>query len=137
MPIPTGPPVKFESALMLAAQSEGVVKEDGVTPTTPFDAGSGSMRPLAAANVPFTMDESGLNYLALADRLWDANYPSVYVPRLAGSITLERTRRSQDSRGGRLSLQVVDAPSDLLTDTDLLAAGAEPDRCQARMGRLN
>jgi hypothetical protein len=110
---PDWTPGEIKSALMLAAQSQGVVKEDGTTPTTPFDDGAGSMRPLAAANVPFTMDESGLNYLALADRLWDANYPSVYVPRLAGSITLERTLRSQDARGGRLSLQVVDAPSDL------------------------
>ncbi|WP_448539655.1 S8 family serine peptidase [Roseiflexus sp.] len=90
---PTWTPGQIKSALMTSARSAGVFKEDGVTPFTPFDAGSGRIDLRKAWDPGLTFDETGASYMALKDELWKANYPSLYVPKMPGRITVSRTVR--------------------------------------------
>ncbi|MBU1865286.1 MAG: S8 family serine peptidase [Actinobacteria bacterium] len=88
---PDWTPGEVKSAMMMSALRNGVVQADGTRPARPFDRGSGRIRPSAAATVPLTISDTGASYLAHEDDLWNSNYPSLYVPSLAGSITVERT----------------------------------------------
>lgn len=90
---PDWTPGQIKSALMTSAKST-VVKEDGVTPATPFDHGSGRVDLTKAGNPGLTFDETGANYVALETQLWNANYPSLYVPVMPGKITVQRTVKS-------------------------------------------
>jgi subtilisin family serine protease len=109
---PDWTPGQIKSALMTTAVVSGVTKEDGTTPASPFDMGSGRIDLAKAVNPGFTFDESAVNYWELADRLWDANYPSLYVPQFPGKITVTRTVTSRLSSAGNWDV-TVDAPSDL------------------------
>lgn len=91
---PDWTPGQIKSALMTTAKTEGVVKEDGVTPSTPFDDGSGRIDLNVAGNPGLTIDETAANYRAYQDALWNANYPSIYHPALPGAITVQRTVKS-------------------------------------------
>jgi uncharacterized repeat protein (TIGR01451 family) len=84
-------PGQIKSALMTSAKASGLVKEDGVTPFTPFDAGSGRIDLRKAWDPGLTISDSGANYLAHQNDLWNANYPSLYVPVMPGLITVQRT----------------------------------------------
>jgi subtilisin family serine protease len=108
---PDWTPGQIKSALMLSANTK-VVKEDGVTPATPFDDGSGRVDLGKASRVGLTFDETGANYVALQDHLWDANYPSLYVPVMPGRITVERTAHNE-SRWPAIWWLNVSAPSDV------------------------
>lgn len=55
-----------------------------------FDDGSGRIDLNLAGNPGLTFDETGDNYVAQQDALWNANYPSFYHPSLPGSITVQR-----------------------------------------------
>ncbi len=90
---PTWTPGQIRSALMMTAKG-GVVKEDGSTPATPFDDGSGRIDLTRAGNPGVTIDETGANFIALQGHLWDANYPSLYVPNFLGKITARRVLKS-------------------------------------------
>ncbi|GIW01301.1 S8 family serine peptidase [Roseiflexus sp.] len=90
---PTWTPGQIKSALMTTAKAAGVFKEDGVTPFTPFDAGSGRINLRKAWDPGLTFDETGANYVTLQNELWKANYPSLYVPKMPGLITVSRTAR--------------------------------------------
>lgn len=109
---PDWTPGEIKSALMMSALTLGVTKEDGSTPADPFDYGSGRILPADAAQVGLTISETGANFLALQDRLWDANYPSLYVPVFAGAITVQRTATNMTNRIGHWNL-TAQSPSDL------------------------
>jgi subtilisin family serine protease len=108
---PTWTPGQVKSALMMTAAG-GVVKEDGTTPADPFDMGSGRIDLTRAGNPGLTIDETGANFVALQSHLWDANYPSVYVPDFLGKITVRRTLKSVRN-ATRTYKVVVKKPSDL------------------------
>ena len=105
-------PAEIKSALMMTSLTDGVTKEDGATPADPFDHGSGRILPDAAAEAQLVITETGANYLALESSLWDANYPSLYVPTLAGAITVQRTVTNPTNKNGEWKL-TLDAPADL------------------------
>ncbi len=109
---PSWGPGAIKSALMMTAKTAGVFKEDGVTPGGPFDFGSGRILPNPAADAAAVITESGANYLALENNLWDANYPSLYVPVMPGLITVQRTLTDTTGKNGQWKLS-VDAPPDL------------------------
>ncbi len=88
---PDWTPGQIKSALMTTAKVAGLVKEDGVTPATAFDTGSGRVDMTRAWNPGLTFDETAANYRALEAELWNANYPSLYIPRMPGIITVKRT----------------------------------------------
>ena len=108
---PDWTPGQIKSALMTTAYT-GVVKEDGTTPATPFDTGSGRVNLARAGWAPLTFDETVARYMAYEDALWYANYPSLYVPNLAGSLTVQRTVEDQTGVKATWKLS-VSAPSDL------------------------
>lgn len=109
---PDWSPAAIKSALMMTALTDGVTKEDGSTVADPFDYGSGRILPDAAADAQLLIMETGANYLALEDSLWDANYPSLYVPTFAGAITVQRTLTNPTAKNGAWKL-TVDSPADL------------------------
>jgi hypothetical protein len=104
-------PGQIKSALMTSAQTK-VVKEDGVTPADAFDYGSGRIDLTKAGDVGLTFDETGANYVALQDQLWNANYPSLYVPVMPGSITVKRTVHNETDDRSTWTTS-VSAPSDV------------------------
>ncbi len=108
---PDWTPGQIKSALMTTAQTN-VAKEDGSTPATPFDTGSGRVDLTRAGWAPLTFDESVANYIAYEDNLWDANYPSLYVPNLSGSLTVNRTVEDQTGKKSTWTFS-VSAPPDL------------------------
>jgi subtilisin family serine protease len=108
---PAWTPGQIKSALMTTATPD-VIGNDGVSPTTPFDRGSGRIRLNKAGDPGATFDESGADYAALGDELWKANYPSLYVPSMPGKITAQRTLHNETSKAATWRLS-VSAPSDL------------------------
>jgi uncharacterized repeat protein (TIGR01451 family) len=87
-------PGAVKSALMTTANPGIVRKEDGQTPATPFDAGSGRID-LTRAGKPgvifdVTTDEYR-GYENTQDRLYRTNYPSIYIPNMPGKITVSRS----------------------------------------------
>jgi uncharacterized repeat protein (TIGR01451 family) len=59
---PDWTPAEIQSALMLTANRDDIVKEDGVTPATPHDRGSGRVDLSQAGIVGLVMDETITNY---------------------------------------------------------------------------
>ena len=90
---PNWTPAMIKSALMTSA-AQGVVKEDGTTPATPFDDGSGSIRVNRAINPTAVLDETYADFVASAgDPLHriNLNIASVNAPTMSGFITTKRT----------------------------------------------
>ena len=108
---PSWTPGQIKSALMTSTTTD-VVNNDGTSATTPFDRGSGRIRLNKAGDPGATFDESGADYLALSEDLWNANYPSLYVPSLPGRITVQRTLHNETSKAAKWKLS-VSAPADL------------------------
>ncbi len=109
---PDWTPGQIRSALMTSALTAGVVKEDGVTPATPFDVGSGRVDLTKAGSVSITFDESAANYMVHQNDLWNANYPSLYVPVMAGALTVQRTVTNVTGEGVKYDIS-INAPADL------------------------
>ncbi len=108
---PDWTPGQIKSALMTSATTK-VVKEDGTTKADPFDMGAGRIDLRHAGDVGVTFDETGANYVTLADQLWNANYPSIYLPALPGQITLKRTAHDTVGKNHNYRLD-TNAPNDL------------------------
>ncbi len=108
---PSWTPGQIHSALMTTANT-ATVKEDGVTPTDAFDDGSGRINLARARDPFFTIDETGANFVADQAALYKANYPSLYVPVLSGSLTVARTLKSV-SHSSRFYTVSVSSPADL------------------------
>ena len=109
---PDWTPGQIKSALMTTALTSGITKEDQTTTADAFDMGSGRIDLSEAGTPGFTFDESAVDYLALENNLWDANYPSLYVPDMPGAITVKRTVHSELGTGAKWKTS-VDAPSDV------------------------
>ncbi len=109
---PEWSPAQIKSALMTTAWLDGVVKEDGITPADPFDVGSGRVDLNKAGQPGLTFDVSGAEYLALQDELWNANYPSLYVPVMPGQITVQRTVHNETNKATSWRL-TFSAPPDV------------------------
>jgi subtilisin family serine protease len=88
-------PGQIKSALMLTAKTANVFKEDGVTPSNPFDRGSGRIRVNEAHDPGLSISETGANFLAMQANLSVANYPSLYVPAHPGVVTVDRRLHSE------------------------------------------
>ncbi len=108
---PTWTPGQIKSALMTSATTD-VLNNDGTSATTPFDRGSGRIRLNKAGDPGATFDESAADYVALSEDLWNANYPSLYVPSLPGRITVQRTLHNETNTSAKWKLS-VSAPADL------------------------
>ncbi len=112
---PSWTPGMIKSALMTSAVTN-VLKEDGVTPATPFDDGAGSIRADRAVNPTVVFDESFANYVASAsDPLHriDLNVPSVDATTFGGQITTTRSAKNVSGVSQDLIVS-VDAPQNAL-----------------------
>jgi subtilisin family serine protease len=105
---PDWTPGQIKSALMTTAWTQ-VVKEDGVTPATPFDNGSGRVDLNKAGDPGLTFDVTAADYVTHKADLWNVNYPSIYVPVMPGSIELQRTAHSLLPKKSEWKLKVVGA----------------------------
>jgi hypothetical protein len=92
---PDWTPGQIKSALMMTATVDGLVKEDGVTPVDNYDAGSGRIDLNVAGNPGLSISESNENFWMYEDNLWNANYPSLYIPNMPGQMTVQRTLHSE------------------------------------------
>jgi subtilisin family serine protease len=110
---PTWTPGQIKSAIMTTAKRI-VVKEDGTTPADAFDDGSGRIDPPRAADPQITFSDTGANFVALQNQLWNANYPSVFVPNMPGIITVQRTAHSELTTASEWGLRVVDHERDFV-----------------------
>ncbi len=120
---PDWTPGQIKSALMTTAWTQ-VVKEDGVTPATPFDDGSGRVDLSKAGDPGLTFDVSPSDYSIHSADLWNVNYPSIFIPSLAGLITLQRTAHSLLSLPSTWNLSVTGATDFTISVPASLAVSA-------------
>lgn len=119
---PDWSPAQIKSALMMTA-TDDVFKEDGVTPGDTFDFGSGRVDLSKAFDPSLTMDTDAVDFLTYADNLWNANYPSIYIPVMPGHITVPRTVHNELGRWTSW-IVTVDAPPDVDISVPLAGAGS-------------
>ena len=105
---PDWTPAQIKSALMTSA-AQDVVKEDGATPATPFDAGAGGLRVNRAVNPTLVFNESFDDYVASsADPLGrvNLNLPSVDATTMSGQLTTSRTAKNVSGVDQRLTISI-------------------------------
>lgn len=90
---PDWTPGQVKSALMTTSL-QSVLKENGSSPSTPFDRGAGSIRANRALSPLVTLDVSAADYFASAGdplgRL-HLNLPSIYANPMPGAVETTRT----------------------------------------------
>lgn len=110
---PDWTPGQIHSALLTTASTAGLVAEDGVTPATPFDRGSGRVQLKKAMAPGVTFDVPVQDYVDHALDLWTVNHPSVFLPAVApNAVTVTRTAKSVLAKESVWDL-TVQAPPDL------------------------
>jgi subtilisin family serine protease len=90
---PQWTPAEIKSALMTSA-AQGVVKEDGTTPASPFDTGSGRVQVDRAVNPTLVFNESYAHMVAAGSDTLDRinlNIPSIDATTMSGEVTTTRT----------------------------------------------
>ncbi|MGH2792200.1 MAG: S8 family serine peptidase [Actinomycetota bacterium] len=108
---PDWTPGQIKSALMTSSVQD-VLKEDGVTPSDPFDRGAGSIRANRALEPKVTFDVTAEEYFeSAADPLSriNLNLPSVNAPVLSGQVTTTRTAMNVTSQRQEFAVR-TDAP---------------------------
>ena len=106
---PTWTPPEIISAEMTSSV-QSVVKEDGVTPATPFDMGAGSIRADRAVNPTLVFNETYQHFVAAGtDTIHriDLNLPSVDATTMSGSISTTRTAINVSGAAQNLTVQVT------------------------------
>jgi hypothetical protein len=83
-------PGEIKSALMMTA-TDAVLKEDGATPATPFEVGSGRIDLTRAGDAGLLISETAENFVAYQSNLSLANLPSLYLPVMPGKVAVPRT----------------------------------------------
>src|SRR6185369_14828463 len=110
---PEWSPGQIQSALMTSASTTKVFDSDGVTPATPFDAGSGRIQLAAAVDPGLTFAAAPQDFFDHAADLWSVNYPSLYLPGPApANVGVQRTAVSTLAKDSVWTLTVT-APPDL------------------------
>jgi uncharacterized repeat protein (TIGR01451 family) len=102
---PTWTPGQIKSALMTTAWTQ-VVKEDGASPANAFDTGSGRANLNKAGDPGLTFASTAVDFTTHQNDLWNANYPSVYVPAMPGMMTVMRTAHSVLDSASQWNLEV-------------------------------
>ena len=95
---PTWSPYEIKSAIMMTAVTDGIRKEDGVTPTDPFDRGAGRIDLSRAALTGLVMDETVTNMQnanpGIGGDPRTLNLPSMQDGSCAGVCSWTRTFKS-------------------------------------------
>ncbi|HEY7132738.1 MAG TPA: S8 family serine peptidase [Candidatus Limnocylindrales bacterium] len=106
---PSWTPEEIKSALMTSSV-QTVVKEDEVTPATPFDMGAGSIRADRAVNPTLVFNETYADFVgAGTDALHriDLNLASINAPTMAGSISTQRTAINVSGKAQTLKVHIT------------------------------
>jgi hypothetical protein len=103
---------QIHSALMTTATAKKLFDSDGTTLAGPFAVGSGRLDVARAADPGLTFDATKQDFLDHQLDLWNANYPSLFVPQMGSAITVSRTFRSELAKTTTFKLK-VEGPADL------------------------
>jgi len=106
---PTWSPEQIKSALMTSSV-QSVVKEDGVSPATPFDMGAGSIRADRAVDPTLVFDENFADFVAAGSNPLhriDLNIPSIDATTMTGEITTKRTALNVSGQDTSLAVSVA------------------------------
>jgi uncharacterized repeat protein (TIGR01451 family) len=110
---PDWTPMEIKSAIVMSAYDETTVKDDGVTPTDPFDDGNGRIDLTKAALVGLVMDETVTNFTdadpSAGGDVKTLNIPSYQNSQCVGECSFSRTVRSVANVSADYTV-VVDAP---------------------------
>lgn len=105
---PAWTPYQIRSALMMSAERNSTLKEDGSTPTDPFDIGAGRVDLTRAQEVGIVLDETPANFLAanpdLGGEPKTLNLASMQDGACVGSCTFTRTVENVMKNTGRWDL---------------------------------
>ena len=104
---PLWTPEEIKSALMTSSV-QTVVKEDGVTPATPFDDGAGSIRADRAVNPTLVFNETYADFVAAgSDPLHrvNLNLASIDATTMPGVLTTQRTAINVSGHQQNLDIQ--------------------------------
>ena len=109
---PDWTPGQIKSAIMTSASTKKLFNEDGVTPFTAFDAGSGRVDLKEALRPGLTFDVPASDYDTHENDLWNVNYPSIYLSDTApSSLTVLRTAHSVLAEGSVWQLTLLPDPA--------------------------
>jgi hypothetical protein len=112
-------PGAIKSALMTTAKG-GIVKEDTVTPTDPFDDGSGRVDLTKAGKAALVFEDSATNMAAKGNSPLLApsvNIASVNLPTMSGSVTVQRTARNVSGQALPFSVKTTAPAGSKITVT--------------------
>jgi subtilisin family serine protease len=120
---PTWSPAEMKSALMTTADPN-VLEEDGQTPATLFETGSGEIDPTTAADPGLVLDAGFLDYVSYLKGVasdivpgdipvtapTDLNLPAIAASRLVGTLSTTRTFTSVDATAKLWTISVDPPP---------------------------
>jgi hypothetical protein len=139
---PDWTPAAIRSALMTTA-NPAVVREDGLTPTTPLEAGSGRIDPTRAADPGLVLDVTPDEYVRYLEavapgtaiarfgralpplRPLDLNLPSIAISRLGAGEATARTLTSVDPAPQTWTVAVQGLPG-VAASTSAVSLGLAP-----------
>jgi uncharacterized repeat protein (TIGR01451 family) len=111
---PDWTPYEIRSALMMTAQRDTVLKEDGSTPADPFDTGAGRLDLSRAQEVGIVLDETPANFVAANPAIGGdpktLNIASMQDSVCVGTCSWTRTVRNVERHTGQWDLSTVAAP---------------------------
>ncbi len=111
---PDWTPLEIKSAIVMSAYDETTVKEDGLTPTDPFDDGNGRIDLTKAALIGLVMDETVANFTdanpAEGGDVKTLNVPSYQNSQCVGECSFTRTVKNVADVDTYYDV-VIDAPA--------------------------
>jgi uncharacterized repeat protein (TIGR01451 family) len=111
---PDWTPMEVKSAIVMSAYDETTVKEDGLTPTDPFDDGNGRIDLTKAALIGLVMDETAANFAdanpAEGGDEKTLNIPSYQNSQCVGECSFSRSVKNVADVATDYNV-VIDAPA--------------------------
>jgi len=111
---PDWTPYEIRSALMMTAQRDTILKEDGSTPADPFDTGAGRLDLARAQEVGIVLDETPANFVAANPATGGdpktLNIASMQDSVCVGTCSWTRTVRNVELHSGHWDLSTVAPP---------------------------
>lgn len=118
---------EIKSAIMMTAVTENTFKEDGFTPTDPFDVGAGRIELGQAENIGLVMDESVANFLAANPATGGdpktLNIPSMMDNNCVGICSWTRTVTNKTKHTGHWNVTVEGTGFDASVEVNPKAKG--------------
>lgn len=119
---------EIKSAIMMTAVTENTFKEDGATPTDPFDLGAGRIELGEADSIGLVMDESVANFLAANPATGGdpktLNIPSMMDNNCVGTCSWTRTVTNKTKHTGHWNVTVTGTGFDTSVEVSPKAKGA-------------